>query len=660
MKKFLKFALRSQWKTIVIILFLVILQIFLQIEIINLFKAALAFVEFHKTDYLFNYGKQMLLYTIFSLILLYAISFLLIRVSSNVAFNTREKLFHILMGLSDDEVNKFKITGLITRSTRGVYSLQGFITLLFKYLFRIPFVFMAIIIEIALIDGIFAGLFAAFIIILFIILIFKLKQVTTLFFKAKKTYGKLNSLFLCKINNLVYGVSFKKLESEVEFEDACRESYDENITYRLSQYYIAPVLLLAVEVIVVLLLAMMVLGYPIGFEAEGVINSVVIIQYILYFITTLDCIPMLIELWPRSYATSIRLEEVLSLEDNVIKTTNDNSNSKGIEIIDEDIADDCIPVDRRAIIGKFNKVLAHHRREVIISIVLVAISTLCLAYAPKVAGNIINSIIINSESYRNHSLFINVALLFGLYSVGCLFRLPSNRLMTFVGEKISYKLRIDLFEKLDNLDSRFIRENSKGHILSRLNNDLMNVREFIILHISEIFAQVLIIFFVIILSLTTDWRLSLIYIATLPIYMICFYCIDVKSKGSYENHKKLLGGMMSYFERSLTNRNTSHEQNFKKINRRVSDNFVKSRNVSNILLPIATFLTNLSNIAVYIVGLYFIITNQIQLGTLLAIIIYGQLLTKPLKKLSVAIIFIEISFSSMKRIFNIIDFKNEK
>lgn len=660
MKKFLKFALRSQWKTIVIILFLVILQIFLQIEIINLFKAALAFVEFHKTDYLFDYGKQMLLYTIFSLILLYAISFLLIRVSSNVAFNTREKLFHILMGLSDDEVNKFKITGLITRSTRGVYSLQGFITLLFKYLFRIPFVFMAIIIEIALIDGIFAGLFAAFIIILFIILIFKLKQVTTLFFKAKKTYGKLNSLFLCKINNLVYGVSFKKLESEVEFEDACRESYDENITYRLSQYYIAPVLLLAVEVIVVLLLAMMVLGYPIGFEAEGVINSVVIIQYILYFITTLDCIPMLIELWPRSYATSIRLEEVLSLEDNVIKTTNDNSNSKGIEIIDEDIADDCIPVDRRAIIGKFNKVLAHHRREVIISIVLVAISTLCLAYAPKVAGNIINSIIINSESYRNHSLFINVALLFGLYSVGCLFRLPSNRLMTFVGEKISYKLRIDLFEKLDNLDSRFIRENSKGHILSRLNNDLMNVREFIILHISEIFAQVLIIFFVIILSLTTDWRLSLIYIATLPIYMICFYCIDVKSKGSYENHKKLLGGMMSYFERSLTNRNTSHEQNFKKINRRVSDNFVKSRNVSNILLPIATFLTNLSNIAVYIVGLYFIITNQIQLGTLLAIIIYGQLLTKPLKKLSVAIIFIEISFSSMKRIFNIIDFKNEK
>lgn len=660
MKKFLKFALRSQWKTIVIILFLVILQIFLQIEIINLFKAALAFVEFHKTDYLFNYGKQMLLYTIFSLILLYAISFLLIRVSSNVAFNTREKLFHILMGLSDDEVNKFKITGLITRSTRGVYSLQGFITLLFKYLFRIPFVFMAIIIEIALIDGIFAGLFAAFIIILFIILIFKLKQVTTLFFKAKKTYGKLNSLFLCKINNLVYGVSFKKLESEVEFEDACRESYDENITYRLSQYYIAPVLLLAVEVIVVLLLAMMVLGYPIGFEAEGVINSVVIIQYILYFITTLDCIPMLIELWPRSYATSIRLEEVLSLEDNVIKTTNDNSNSKGIEIIDEDIADECIPVDRRAIIGKFNKVLAHHRREVIISIVLVAISTLCLAYAPKVAGNIINSIIINSESYRNHSLFINVALLFGLYSVGCLFRLPSNRLMTFVGEKISYKLRIDLFEKLDNLDSRFIRENSKGHILSRLNNDLMNVREFIILHISEIFAQVLIIFFVIILSLTTDWRLSLIYIATLPIYMVCFYCIDVKSKGSYENHKKLLGGMMSYFERSLTNRNTSHEQNFKKINRRVSDNFVKSRNVSNILLPIATFLTNLSNIAVYIVGLYFIITNQIQLGTLLAIIIYGQLLTKPLKKLSVAIIFIEISFSSMKRIFNIIDFKNEK
>ena len=118
--------------------------------------------------------------------------------------------------------------------------------------------------------------------------------------------------------------------------------------------------------------------------------------------------------------------------------------------------------------------------------------------------------------------------------------------------------------------------------------------------------------------------------------------------------------MMSYFERSIVNPSSSHETNFKKLNKTVNDHFIKSRNISNVVLPITTFLTNLSNISVYIVGIYFLMTGQIQLGTLLAVIIYGQLLTKPLKKVSASIIFLETSFASIKRIFGIIDFQDEK
>jgi subfamily B ATP-binding cassette protein MsbA len=227
--------------------------------------------------------------------------------------------------------------------------------------------------------------------------------------------------------------------------------------------------------------------------------------------------------------------------------------------------------------------------------------------------------------------------------------------MAFIGEKTACNLRMELFEKLDVLDSDFIQENSKGHVLSRLNNDLMNVREFVTVHVSEIFAQVLSILFVIMLVLTTDWRLAMIYLITLPIYIICFYLADVKSKDQYENHQRQLGRMMSYFERSLTDRSRFHERGFVKINRMGSDSFVKSINVSNVLLPLATFLTNLCKITVYIVGLYFLMSHEIQLGTLLAVIIYGQLLTKPLKKVSTSMVFLETSFSSIKRIFAIID-----
>lgn len=111
--------------------------------------------------------------------------------------------------------------------------------------------------------------------------------------------------------------------------------------------------------------------------------------------------------------------------------------------------------------------------------------------------------------------------------------------MVFVGEKIAYDLRIELFDKLDFIDSKFIQSNSKGTILSRLNNDLINVKEFVTLHISEICAQFLSILGVIILILITEWRLGLIYLITLPIYVFCFYYSDIRSIKSYDNHQKI-------------------------------------------------------------------------------------------------------------------------
>lgn len=121
-----------------------------------------------------------------------------------------------------------------------------------------------------------------------------------------------------------------------------------------------------------------------------------------------------------------------------------------------------------------------------------------------------------------------------------------------------------------------------------------------------------------------------------------------------------MGRMMGYFERGLANRDSSHIIEFEKINQKVTAYFIKSRNIANAMLPIATFLTNISTITVYIVGIYLLAGNEIQLGTLLAIILYGELLTKPIKKLSSSMTSIETSFSSIKRIFAIIDYKKDQ
>ena len=662
MKKFLSDALKFQWKTIIIIFALLIIQTFFQMEIIDLFSIALTGVKEQKIGLLFKSGLYMLVYTAFVMISIYAVSFLSTRVASKAAYTIREKIFHILMNLPDEEIANFKISGLTTRSTRGMSSEQGFIVIILTQLMLIPVTLTAIIYEIALIDGTYAIFFLSFVGVIALLVIFRMKQIVKIFFRAKKTYGKLNLMFLSKITDIVLKIPFNKPEYEVEFEKACENSYDKNVKYILSQYYLGPVLLWGLYAVVLITFAMINSGYTIGFETDSVIDSFIILIYVAYFVSTLTFVPALIDRWPRAYATSVRLEEVLNIEDKIIKSENTNDHPKEIEIAEEDI--DCedkgIWAERKDIFQKFRRILKDDKAKTIISMILLTASTLCMVYAPKVAGKTVDLLSSNVNSSNDFAIYTNLALLLALYSVGYLFKVPPKRIMGVIGEKVAYNLRMKLFDKLDAVGSGFIQENSKGQILSRLNNDVMNIREFVSFRISEIFAQILSIVLVMVLMVMTDFRLSLIYLMILPVYVICFYLCDYKSKSYYDGHQKHLGRLMSYFERGLSNRDSFHEKGFKKINQTVIDYYAKSRNVTNVMEPITIFLTNVSNITVYMAGVYLLSVNEIQLGTLLAVIMYGQLMTKPIKKLSASMASIETAFSSIKRIFAIIDYQKEE
>ena len=123
--------------------------------------------------------------------------------------------------------------------------------------------------------------------------------------------------------------------------------------------------------------------------------------------------------------------------------------------------------------------------------ILLTVSTLCMVYAPKVAGKTVDLLASNWNSTNDPAIYINLALLLVLYSIGYLFKLPPKRIMGATGEKVAYKLRMKLFDKLDAVGSGFIQENSKGLVLSRLNNDVMNIREFVSSKFTEIYAQIL-------------------------------------------------------------------------------------------------------------------------------------------------------------------------
>lgn len=314
----------------------------------------------------------------------------------------------------------------------------------------------------------------------------------------------------------------------------------------------------------------------------------------------------------------------------------------------------------------FYKLLYEYRFRILLSIIILSVSTFCITYIPKIAGETINYFLDGSAKTDYGNVFENLIYLLALYALGYLLKLPASRIMIFVGEKTAYKLRMRLYDVLISADLKQIYANTSGNIMSRLNSDLMNVRTFIIYNLSEYFGILITLIFTIDLIISTNYELGLIYIGLLPIAAIIIYYFDLRSKPNYKKHQNEMGNLIGYMGESVHNHTAIllyHcqdyvERKFEKINDDVDKYYKSSRLSTGTIPPFAQLFINLGNICVYILGVYMLINHKILLGTLLSVILYGKLLNKPLLRASALLTSLQTSLASLERIMEIIETPN--
>ena len=173
-------------------------------------------------------------------------------------------------------------------------------------------------------------------------MILKLRKITNFYFEVKKTYGRINFLFREKIAGLkTIKVFKKKLFERKKFDEAITASYNTSLRFQLDQYYISPLFIFISDVFVVILLIYLfdftldpsttIVNHPAHYNTF--VDIVIIIQYIIYFASTLLSLHDFIENWPKGYSSANRIEELLDLEEKTIenKSKTLKSNFKGIE-----------------------------------------------------------------------------------------------------------------------------------------------------------------------------------------------------------------------------------------------------------------------------------------------------------------------------------------
>lgn len=290
-----------------------------------------------------------------------------------------------------------------------------------------------------------------------------------------------------------------------------------------------------------------------------------------------------------------------------------------------------------------------------------------IKYTDAQINSVITAIKETNGKYDFHYIGIIALILIGMYIISALFSLTMGLVMSGVAQKTVRDLRREVDEKLAKLPLRYYDMHPHGDILSRVTNDVDTIATTLQQSLTQIITSVITIIGYIIMMLTISPVLTLIVIATMPLYIVSISLIARKSQKFFAVQQKEIGLLSGHVEEMYTGHKIvkafGHEKDsieeFEEINSRLKDAGWKAQFVSGIMFPLMNFISNLGYVGISIVGGIWITKTLLGLGDILAFIQYSRSFTMPIVQTANIANVIQSTIACAERVFEILDEEEE-
>lgn len=324
MQKFLNDYVRPYSKHILIVLIFVIIQVYFQLEILEMTKVIInKGINNADMGFILHAGGIMIGLTVIYGLSMVVSSYLSSYISASVTCDVREDLFKKIASFSPLDFKKFGSSTLMTRATADTTRIQIFMINFLRNALLIPIVIIALIIATATINIELCIVLVVAFLITMTIMVLKSRESLTLFSKVQEKLDVLNSLLKEKIEGVRSIRAFGKQDFEEKRFGKLNHEYNEqslNAAYKL--YYLTPVALIIMN------LSVLVIYYLGAVELEARIISIADLilfsQYVTYFISCLAIVPFIVTTLPKTLVSTERLEEVIYFDETIHNNPSDN------------------------------------------------------------------------------------------------------------------------------------------------------------------------------------------------------------------------------------------------------------------------------------------------------------------------------------------------
>ena len=243
-------------------------------------------------------------------------------------------------------------------------------------------------------------------------------------------------------------------------------------------------------------------------------------------------------------------------------------------------------------------------------------------------------------------------------------RLYSSR----IGEGLIYDLRVKLFDHVSAMPIGFFTRTQTGALMSRLNNDVIGAQRAVTTTLGSVVSNVIVLITTLIAMFYLEWRLTLIGILVLPIFIIPAKRVGRRLSAITRRGFDLNAAMNTQMTERFTvsgallvklfgNRKRETKQ-FSDRASEVRDIGIQSAMYSRTFLIALALVGAIGTALVYWIGGQLVISDAITLGTLVALAALVTRIYEPLTALSSARVDIMTALVSFDRVFEVLDLRN--
>lgn len=293
---------------------------------------------------------------------------------------------------------------------------------------------------------------------------------------------------------------------------------------------------------------------------------------------------------------------------------------------------------------------------------LILASTALMLLIPLVLRTLIDKTIPTGD-IKNLILLVIALLL--IPTVSGVLQVIQRRVNARVGEGVIYDLRLALYARLQRMSLRFFTNTRVGELMSRLNNDVVGAQTAISSTIVNIFTQIIQTVAVLAVMLTLEWRLTLISVAVLPLFILAMRMQTNRLRNIARRQMEANAQMNAMMNETLNiggallvklfGRRESEIDRFSQRAAHVRQMGVRRAYMGSIFLAIVGLITAVGTALVYGLGGYFVIKHTFTIGTIVALVSYLGSLYGALQGLANAPVEFATSMVSFERVFEVLD-----